>query len=103
MNWITRYLWLIPALPLLAAGLNALAKQRQRKFAALLAIGSMSAALILSCVAFANALHHSGAGEVSRQIFNFHWFQFGDSWLELGWVLDPLTAVMLVMVSFVAC
>src|SRR5206468_12190125 len=35
------------------------------------------------------------------QVFNFHWFQFGDAWLELGWVLDPLTAVMLVMVSFV--
>src|SRR5205085_1838375 len=43
----------------------------------------------------------SGHGEVSRQHFNFRWFQFGDSWLELGWVLDPLAAVMLVMVSFV--
>jgi len=54
-------------------------------------------------VAFANALQHSGQGEVSRQVFNFRWFQFaeGDNWLKLGWVLDPLTAVMLVMVSFV--
>src|SRR3989454_1915183 len=101
MNWIVRYLWLIPALPLFAAGLSSLAKQRQRKFPASLAIGSMGVALILSCVAFANALQHSGNGEVSRQVFNFHWFQFGDAWLELGWVLDPLTAVMLVMVSFV--
>src|SRR5438445_3228728 len=101
MNWIIRYLWLIPVLPLFAAGLSSLAKQRQRKFAASLAIGSMGIALILSCVAFANALQHSGNGEASRQIFNFRWFQFGDAWLELGWVLDPLTAVMLVMVSFV--
>src|SRR5437870_4443385 len=61
----------------------------------------MVLALGFSCVAFANALRHSGHGEVSRQVFNFPWFQFGDSWLELGWVLDPLTAVMLVMVSFV--
>src|SRR5439155_419039 len=29
------------------------------------------------------------------------WLQFGDSWLQLGWMLDPLTAVMLVMVTFV--
>jgi len=100
LNWIIRYLWLIPVLPLFAAGVSALAKQRQRKFAASLAIGSMGVALILSCVAFANALKHSGNGEAPRH-FNFRWFQFGDAWLELGWVLDPLTVVMLVMVSFV--
>src|SRR5437667_4444057 len=103
MNWIVPNLWLIPLLPLFASGLTALASQRQRKFAASLAIGSMVIALVLSCVAFANALQHSGQGEVSRQVFNFRWFQFaeGDNWLKLGWVLDPLTAVMLVMVSFV--
>ena len=27
--------------------------------------------------------------------------QFGDQWVQLGWLLDPLAAVMLVMVSFV--
>jgi len=100
-NFIVQYLWLIPALPLLAAGLSALAKQRQRKFAASLAIGSMVLALVLSCVAFVEAFRHSEHGDVSHQVFNFRWFQVGDSWLELGWVLDPLTAVMLVMVSFV--
>jgi NADH-quinone oxidoreductase subunit L len=39
-------------------------------------------------------------------VFNFDWFQMGDpgapgTVVKLGWVLDPLTAVMLVMVSFV--
>src|SRR6266513_1769741 len=101
MNWIVPHLWLIPVLPLAAAALSALARRRQRKFAASLAIGSMVIILVLSCVAFANALQHSGHGEVSRQFFNFRWFKFGDSWLELGWILDPLTAVMLVMVPFV--
>jgi len=38
--WIVRYLWLIPALPILAAGIGALLKQSQRKFAAALAISS---------------------------------------------------------------
>ena len=33
---------------------------------------------------------------------NFSWFQMGDTAVQLGWVLDPLTAIMLVMVSFVS-
>jgi len=101
MGWVFRNLWLIPALPLLAAGLSAVAKQRQRMFAASLAIGSMVLALGLSCLAFIEALAHARPGEQNLQVVNFRWFQFGDHWLQLGWVLDPLTAVMLVMVSFV--
>jgi NADH-quinone oxidoreductase subunit L len=38
---IVQTLWLIPALPLLAAGITALAKRPQRTLAATLAIGSM--------------------------------------------------------------
>ena len=101
MNWIVHNLWLIPGLPLLAAGLSALASQPRRKFAAGSAILAMTGSLILSCVALARAVQHSGTGAAGRQIFNFKWFQFGDQWVQLGWVLDPLTAVMLVMVSFV--
>ncbi len=101
MNWSVQYLWFIPVLPLLAAGLTALAKQRHRKFSATLAIGSMALALGLSCLAFVNALRHSGQGVASPRVCNFPWFQFGDTWLKLGWLLDPLTAMMLVMVCFV--
>ena len=101
MDWIVHHLWLIPSLPLLAAGLSALARRRHRSFSAGLAIFAMLGALFLSCVALSNALQHRDV-----QIFNFPWFQFGDpglpgTMLKLGWVLDPLTAVMLVMVSFV--
>ena len=101
MNWILRNLWLIPAFPLIAAGLTALAKQRHRKFAAGLAVSSISASLLLSCVAFVVVLQHSDQGEAGRQVFSFPWLQFGDTWLRLGWVLDGLTAVILVMVSLV--
>jgi len=101
MSWIVPNLWLIPALPLLAAAVSALAPQRYRKLAASLAIGSMACALVLSCIAFAQALNHPGSGKISPQVFNFRWFEFGDTWLKLGWVLDPLTAVMLMMVCFV--
>jgi NADH-quinone oxidoreductase subunit L len=101
MSWIVRNLWLIPALPAFAAGLSAFAKQRNRKFAASVAIGSIFLSFLLSLCAFVSALSSTGHGEQGRQIFNFPWLQFGDAWLKLGWMLDPLTAVMLVMVTFV--
>ncbi|HEX4644674.1 MAG TPA: proton-conducting transporter membrane subunit, partial [Verrucomicrobiae bacterium] len=101
MNWIVQYLWLIPLVPLFAAGLIALTKQPQRRFAAALAIGAMTVSLALSGLAWATTLvHHDSAG-VIRAVQNFPWFQIGESTLQLGWVLDPLAAVMLVMVSFV--
>ncbi len=103
MLWIVKNLWLIPVLPLLAAGLSALAPQRCRKFASSLAIGSMIIAFALSVCAFAHALQNN-VHENAKEVFNFAWLQFaaGDAGiLKLGWVLDPLTAVMLVMVTFV--
>jgi NADH-quinone oxidoreductase subunit L len=96
MTWIVQNLWLIPALPILAAGLSALLKQRSRIPAAALAIGSLAISFLLSLCAFAHTLTHPAI-----QTFNFNWFQFGNQWLQLGWMLDPLTAVMLVMVTFV--
>ena len=101
MIWIVKNLWLIPALPLLAAGIIAVSTQPQRKRAAALAIGSMVGAFLLSLCAFAATLGHHEAHGAFREVFNFNWLQFGGQWLQLGWVLDPLTAVMLVMVTFV--
>src|ERR1700720_937857 len=101
MTWIVRNLWLIPSMPVLAAGLSAFARQRNRRFAASVAIGSMFLSLLLSLSAFAQVLHLSSKGMEARQVFNFPWFQVGNEWLKLGWVLDPLTAVMLIMVTFV--
>ena len=89
MTWIVRHLWLIPALPMLAAGLGALLKQGSRKLAAGLAVGSMAASLLLSLIALAHAIAHSG-GPV--ETCNVGWLQFGGEWLKVGWMLDPLTA-----------
>ncbi|MGB7746033.1 MAG: NADH-quinone oxidoreductase subunit L [Verrucomicrobiia bacterium] len=102
MTWIAQNLWLIPVLPLAAAGVIAVNKQRQRKLAATLAIGSMVLAFLLSLCAFSATLLHHGDNGVFREVAGFNWLQFGGQWLRLGWVLDPLTAIMLVMVSFVS-
>jgi NADH-quinone oxidoreductase subunit L len=98
---IARILWLIPALPMFAAGIIAFLKQPHRKVSAALAIGSLFISLLLSLVAFAHVLagwsHHSAV----RETVNFTWFRFGSSTVDLGWVLDPLAAIMIVMVCFV--
>jgi NADH-quinone oxidoreductase subunit L len=99
--WIVRNLWLIPAVPMLAAGLIALLKQPQRKLAATLAIGSLSLSLLLSISAFVHVLIAWHAGATTREVVNFNWFELGTTHLQLGWILDPLAAVMLVMVTFV--
>src|SRR5437867_2681107 len=111
MTWIVKNLWLIPALPILAAGLSALAPQRCRNFSASLAIGAMIGALLLSLFDFNHAIgeahvfqFYQRIGPSPEKVFNFAWLKFaaGDAGiLKLGWVLDPLTAVMLVMVTFV--
>jgi NADH-quinone oxidoreductase subunit L len=95
-GWIVRALWLIPALPLLASGIGALLKRSQRTLAASVAIAAMSGSFLLAVVAFAQLLPTP-----QRFFFNFNWMQVGSDWLKLGWVLDPLAAAMLVMVTFV--
>jgi NADH-quinone oxidoreductase subunit L len=101
MTWITQNLWLIPSMPVLAAGVSAFATRRNRRFAASVAIGSMFLSLLLSLAAFAQVLQLIGKGIEAKEVVNFPWLQVGNEWLNLGWLLDPLTAVMLVMVTFV--
>ncbi len=101
MSFSPSILWLIPALPLLAAAIIALLKRPQRKPAAALAIGSLVLAFLVSCVAFAATLRPAAGEGAVRLVHNFAWFDLGESALRLGWLLDPLTAGMLVMVTFV--
>jgi NADH-quinone oxidoreductase subunit L len=98
---ITSILWLIPAVPILASGVIALLKQPKRKTASTLAIGSLGFSLLLALAAFGHVVAGWSHGVAVRETMNFTWFQFGATNVDLGWVLDPLSAVMLVMVTFV--
>src|SRR5580704_3900678 len=95
------FLWLIPAVPILASGAIALLKQPKRRTASTLAIGSLAFSLLLALIAFAHVLSGWAHGHAVRETQNFTWFQFGGTNVDLGWVLDPLSAAMLVMVTFV--
>ena len=94
-------LMLIPAVPIVASGAIALLKQARRKTASALAIGSLSISLLLSLYAFVHVVRDWSLGIATREVINFTWIQVGTANVDLGWVLDPLSAVMLVMVAFV--
>ncbi|MGA4645243.1 NADH-quinone oxidoreductase subunit L [Limisphaera sp. 4302-co] len=96
-TWV-KWMWLIPALPLVAAGVTALLPRRARAASAGLAIGGLAVSLVLSVAAFIQTVGQVGI----RQTVRIPWFVFGpgeEGVLWLGWVLDPLSASMLVMVS----
>ncbi len=97
MTLSAQFLWLIPALPLAAAGIGALTPRSGRKTAAGAAILSLLGAFVLSCFALNGAL----ADPTMHATYNFNWFDLGATSLRLGFLLDPLTAFMCVMVTFV--
>ena len=98
---IAQWLWLVPAVPAAAAGVIALLKQPNKKLSSSLAIGSLGCSLLVAIAAFAHVLSGWSHGYAVREVVNLSWIQVGTSHVELGWVLDPLSAVMLVMVTFV--
>jgi NADH-quinone oxidoreductase subunit L len=100
-SMIARLLWLIPALPIVASGLIALLPQAKKRISATLSLGSLAGSLVLALMAFWHVLAGWANHEQVREVVNFSWIQTGSSSVDLGWVLDPLSAVMLVMVTFV--
>src|SRR5436305_8941493 len=96
-SWITTNVWLIPAPPLVASMLILAFGKAARRAAAAVAILGQLAALAMSIFAFVPTLQIHGF----RAVQNFTWFTFGEQSLRVGFVLDPLAAVMLMMISLV--
>jgi len=94
---IVTNLWLIPAAPLAASLLILSFASSRRTGAAALAIIGQIVALALAVTAFVPTLQTTGY----RSVHNFTWFTFGEQALRIGWVLDPLAAAMLVMITLV--
>ena len=95
--WIVANLWVIPAGPLaVSLIILSLANARRTGTAALAIIGQIFA-LGLAVAAFLVTLQTPGY----RVFHNLTWFTFGEQMLRIGWVLDPLAAAMLVMITLV--
>ena len=97
MGLSVHHLWLIPALPLLAAGVTALLPRRARPLSSTLAIAALALAFLLSCAALRTAL----ADPATHATAHVTWFDLGTGSVRLGFLLDSLTALMCVMVTFV--
>lgn len=95
--WVVDYLWLVPAVPLAASLLILSLANSRRTGAAALAIIGQIVTLALAVAAFLPTLQEPGW----RAFRNFTWFTFGDQAVRIGWVLDPLTAAMLAMITLV--
>src|SRR6266853_5128101 len=98
MEELAKQQWLIPFFPLVAAAIQSLLKREHRKLSAGLTLLAMGASCVIAVRAFLATLGHH---EAVREIYNFTWFDFGTTKLEMGFILDPLTAGMAVMVTFV--
>src|ERR1700745_1407919 len=96
-DWILDHLWLLPAAPFAASLVILSLSNARRKPAAALAVAGQVAVLATSVVAFLQTLQMQGF----RTVQNFTWFTFGDQTLRVGWLLDPLAVVMLMMVTLV--
>src|SRR5437899_223364 len=96
-SWVVAYLWWIPAAPFAASLVILSLSNARRKSAAALAVAGQALALAMSMVAFAVSMQAPGF----RAVQNFTWFTFGEQALRLGFVLDPLAAAMLVMITLV--
>lgn len=97
MSLPVHLLWLVPAPPLLAAGIGAFAPRTARRASAGAAIAAMAISFLLSCGVLVTALRDPAV----HACHNFTWFDLGHGSVRLGWLLDPLTALMCVMVTFV--
>jgi NADH-quinone oxidoreductase subunit L len=96
-SWIVTNVWLIPAVPLVASLIILSLPSSRRNVAAGFAIFAQVAALTMSILAFLPTLQAPGF----RAFHNFTWFTFGEQALRIGWVLDPLAAAMLMMITLV--
>jgi NADH-quinone oxidoreductase subunit L len=98
MSWIVTNLWLIPAVPLAASLIILSLVNSRRSAAAALAVIGQIAAFALSILSFLPTVQVPGY----RSVHNFTWFTFGEQTLRIGWMIDPLAAAMLLMISLVS-
>jgi NADH-quinone oxidoreductase subunit L len=97
---IESIIWLIPLPPLLAFFLIVLFTHRSKALSHAIAIGAALLSWFGSMYVFLEAMRIGG--ELGEHPFEsvIPWLPAGDSWLEIGVRVDPLTAVTLFFVAW---
>ncbi|MDH7479043.1 MAG: hypothetical protein QHH02_03450, partial [Syntrophomonadaceae bacterium] len=89
--------WLIPLIPGAAFALIALLLRRSPGASAAASIAAMLASLVISLLAVAGVLAQPAVYEYSAR-----WFSMNGLDVEMGILIDPIAAVMLLVVTLVA-
>ncbi len=92
-------LWLLPLFPLLSFVLIVLFTNRNKALSHTIAVGAAFLSFLGSMVVFWRALHveHFAEHPFASVI---RWLPTGDTWLELGVRIDPLSAIVLFFVAW---
>lgn len=95
---MSKILLLIPLLPLIAASVVGLfGRKLPRHFAHILTIAAVGIAFVLSAYVLNQTLHGFTLNETV-----YHWLTSGAFQFEVGFLIDNLTAMMMVVVTFVS-
>ena len=94
------YAWLIPLLPLLAFVALVFLGRRLPGKGAYVAIAAMTASLVVSVVIAIGAI--SQGGHFEGIVWSVAWIPYGSSAINIGYTVDALTVVMLIVVTVVA-
>ncbi len=93
--------WIIPLLPLLSAGLLALLGKRLRApFGGLIAVGAVGLSFVFSVLAYVGLMSQSAHHRVFTKNL-YTWITGGGFDVKASIRVDPLTIIMLLLVSFV--
>jgi len=98
-NQLPVLLWLVPLLPFFAAGVTAFMPNSQGKLASKISLGALGISCLIALAALVCAFTPSDGPVIATTI---QWLQYGDVVLNIGVLLDPLSAAMAAMVTFVA-
>lgn len=94
-------IWLIPLFPLLGFFLVGALRNMLPKFAvSIVGCGVILVSFVLSSLTFAEVYEARGQGEAGRIILDlFRWIQVGDFAVDFKLLVDPLSSIMLLVVT----
>src|SRR5512138_932233 len=92
------YLWLVPSLPLAGAVINAIFSRRlPRRAVSAIAVGAVAGSFVIAVLEFFALLGAGGEHAVHVPIYS--WIPVGDFKIDIAFLLDPLSALMLLVVT----
>ena len=96
---MTSLIWLIPLPPLIGFVLIILLTNRSKRTSHTVALIGAGISFVASMIVFIKAVTTTGLAETPF-VQAFKWLPAADSWLKIGVLVDPLTAVMLFFVAW---